>query len=105
MKSKLAKIERLPGGKPYKYWFCVPWDAYSDSDYFVFDLRSKPAPGSGMDWTQSAGHFAISRRTGALRYFDLATEQVVDIPKIYYGFGDTNAVQSGNPAESGGSSR
>jgi hypothetical protein len=58
-----------------------------------------------MDWTQSAGHYAISKRTGRLRYFDLATERVVDIPKSYYGSATTNAAQSDHPAETGASSK
>jgi hypothetical protein len=84
LQTQLAKIEGLPGGKPYKYWYCDHWDSYSTAEYYVIALWSAPAPGSGSDWNQSAGHFAISKLTGELRYFDLAAEQVTDIPDVYY---------------------
>jgi len=84
LQAQLAKIEGQPGGKPYKYWFCDHWDAYSTPEYYVIALWSRPAPGSGIDHNQSAGHFAVSKLTGKLRYFDLATEEVVDIPDVYY---------------------
>ena len=84
LKNQLAKIEGLPGGKPYKGWFCDPWDDYSNSRFYVIALRSYPDPAAGMDHIQSAGEWAISKRTGALRYFDLSKERITAVPKVYY---------------------
>jgi hypothetical protein len=85
LKHRLALVEELPGGQPLPEWSCDFWDAYSDQYFYVVALWSAPSARLGTDHAQSAGHFAVAKRSELVLYFDLANERLIPIPKEYVG--------------------
>jgi hypothetical protein len=84
LKHHMAQIEGLPNGRPLPEWYCDFWDAYSDRYFYVVALWTGPMPGLGIDHPQSAGHFAVSKRSDLVLEFDLVQERLVPISKVYY---------------------
>src|ERR1700733_2047986 len=84
LKHHMAQIESLPNGRPLPEWYCDFWDGYSDRYFYVVALWTGPMPGLGIDHPQSAGHFAVSKRSDLVLEFDLVQERLVPISKVYY---------------------
>jgi hypothetical protein len=84
LKNHMARIEGLPGGRPLAEWYCDFWDAYSDRYFYVVALWTGPSARLGTDHAQSAGHFAVAKRSDVVLYFDLSTEALLPIPAAYY---------------------
>ena len=84
LKIHMARVERLPARQPLPEWYCDFWDAYSDQYFYVVALWTAPSARLGTDHAQSAGHFAVAKRSELVLYFELQDERIVPIPKVYY---------------------
>lgn len=85
LKRHMATIEQLPGRRPLPEWYCDFWDSYSDKYFYVVALWTGPIARLGIDHPQSAGHFAVAKRSDIVLEFDLLNERLVPISKEYYG--------------------
>jgi hypothetical protein len=83
LKDRMAKVMRLPGGRPDSSWFCE--DTSIQNNYlYVIQLRSKPAASTGTpNVAPLIGTFAVARRSTVVLQVDVAGDRLIPISSSY----------------------
>jgi hypothetical protein len=83
LKNRIARMMRLPGGKPDPSWFCDEV-AGENALLYIFQLRSNP-PGnpSRLGTVPLIGTFAVARRGTVVLQIDVAEDRLIPIFSAY----------------------
>jgi hypothetical protein len=85
LKSHMAKLMRLPGGKVPRSWFCDTTSTTNDL-FYIMGLRSDPSvDGKASPTVPLIGWFAVARRSTVVLGYDINEDRVVPIPEAYRG--------------------
>jgi len=85
LKWRMAKVEGLPGGKPYAGWYCDFSTEKSDYVYVVALRAHDPARDVEGGYSDLVGWFAVARKSAVVLGYDVNEDRLIPIPKEYYG--------------------
>ena len=89
LKVNMAKVEGLPGGKPFPRWFCDGPSAPDNQLVYIFGLRTAPDPrdlaaGDKLGYSQLVGWFAVARKSSLVFEYDINEQRLIPISQAYY---------------------